>query len=93
MFFLYTYIRVFLMKIIILLLCFLTLTGCKKEEVEIQEVVIEEKPLEELITIKDIQLLNNDVFFLITNNSDYVVDVVYNYSYLKEGYEDKKKSL
>ena len=78
------------MKIIMLLLCFLTLTGCKKEEVEIQEVVIEEKPLEELITIKDIQLLNNDVFFLITNNSDYVVDVLYNYTYLKEGYEDRK---
>lgn len=69
------------MKILLVILSLLVLTGCKKEEVK--EVIPEQpkKTIKELVNIKEVGLSDKNYIILVTNNNDIQVDLTMNYSF------------
>ena len=69
------------MKILLVILSLLVLTGCKKEE---KKEVIPEQPkktIKELVNIKEVGLADKNYIILVTNNNDIQVDLTMNYSF------------
>ena len=69
------------MKILLVILSLLLLTGCKKEE---KKEVIPEQPkktIKELVNIKEVGLSDKNYIILVTNNNDIQVDLTMNYSF------------
>lgn len=77
------------MKILLVILSLLVLTGCKKEEVK--EVIPEQpkKNIKELVNIKEVKISNNKMIFIITNNNNFYIDINLNYTFYASSNEDK----